>query len=267
MPAAGHGIVEFERVVGRTALVRSLASSPLRLLAPRRPGNCAWLTSATLGGGLLAGDSIHLDINAGADCSAVIGTQASTKIYCSPAKLASRQQLHARVGDASLLVLAPDPVTCFADSIYEQRQRFDLMPSSSLVVVDWITSGRWARGERWAMTRCWLRTDIFVAGRQILRDAIRLDGSHAARMGRFNCWASVIVWGDRLSGAIDQTLQAVAAQEVPARADLIFSAGPIPGGMLLRIAGRSTEQVLRFFRRRLNFVADLAGDDPWDRKG
>jgi len=267
MPAAGYGTVQFDRVGGRTALVRGRATSPLRLFCPQRNGQSAWLVSSTLGGGLLGGEAIHLDVSTGEDCSAVLGTQASTKIHCSLERQSARQHLQARVGADSLLIVAPDPVACFADAIYEQRQRFDLSPSASLVVVDWITSGRWACGERWAMTSCRLRTDIFVGQRQVFRDAIRLEGDLPARMGRFNCWGSLVLIGQRLASAVDGILERVAHEPLPVNADVIYSAGPIPGGMMLRIAAISSEHVLHFFRECLMPVARMIGDDPWSRKG
>ncbi|HUB26895.1 MAG TPA: urease accessory protein UreD [Tepidisphaeraceae bacterium] len=259
--------MRFARIGDRTSLNRIAAHSPLRLFSPRRAGDCAWVVSSTLGGGLLAGDQIRLDVEVAPNCSAVLGTQAVTKIYRSIDERASMQELHGHLDDDALLIVAPDPVACFAGAVYEQRQRFDLSPSSALVVVDWITSGRWARGERWEMSRCRLRTDVFVAGQQVLRDAVRLDGDIAARMGRFNCWASVVLIGRRLAGVIEKTLKSIAGDAVEAGADPIFSAGPIPGGALVRVAGGSAEMVLQFLRRRLPFLAALAGEDPWNRKG
>jgi len=267
MACAGDGIVSFRRAGGRTDLHRAAARSPLRLFSPRRPGNCAWVISSTLGGGLLAGDRIRLDVQVAANCSAVLGTQAATKIYRSLDRRAAVQELRGRLEDEALLIVAPDPVACFAGAVYEQRQRFDLAPTAGLVAIDWITAGRWARGERWEMSSCRLRTEVFVAGRQSLRDAMRLDGDIAGRMGRFNCWASVVLVGRRLGGVVDETLKSIAGDAVEAGADPIFSAGPISGGALLRIAGGSAESVLRFLRRRLPAVAALAGDDPWNRKG
>ena len=41
----------------------------------------------------------------------------------------------------------PDPVICFASSTYRQTQRFDLAESASLVLLDWMSSGRRESGE------------------------------------------------------------------------------------------------------------------------
>lgn len=47
------------------------------------------------------------------------------------------------------MVVIPDPVTCFSTARYYQKQIFRLVSNSNLVLVDWITSGRHANGEKW----------------------------------------------------------------------------------------------------------------------
>ena len=40
-----------------------------------------WLYTITFGGGLVEGDNITLDVDVGEDCTVVVTTQASTKVY------------------------------------------------------------------------------------------------------------------------------------------------------------------------------------------
>ena len=55
------------------------------------------------------------------------------------------------VGASAMMALMPQPLTCFKGAHFTQRQEFHLAAdgSSSLVVVDWCTSGRMGRGEKW----------------------------------------------------------------------------------------------------------------------
>jgi len=290
----GSGTLEFQRVAGRTVLTRSRASSPLTLQSPRRRGESAWAVCGSLGGGLVAGDRVDMDVTVGAGATALIGTQASTKVFRSPENIACCQRLNAQVEADGVLVVAPDPLTCFAGAIYEQRQRFELHETASLVVIDWLTSGRRARGERWAFNRCELATEVFVEGRQTFRDVIRLaaaDGPLDApsRMGRCDCWATVILAGPRVAEAGQTLLEFVSRQPLtllspspctqgPAlslsngegrgggSSAAYLSAGAIAGGVMLRAASESAESMLRFFRERLAFLGELCGDDPWSRK-
>ena len=50
----GHGTLELQKVAGRTVVTRSQASSPLKLLTPRRRHPAAWVYTSTFGGGMVA---------------------------------------------------------------------------------------------------------------------------------------------------------------------------------------------------------------------
>jgi urease accessory protein len=267
----GQGELELTRVNGRTAVTRAMASSPLRLLTPHGRGTSARVFSSTFGGGLVAGDGIALHVRAGAGTACVLGTQASTKVYRSPAGIASSQRLTLIAEEGATCVVAPDPVTCFAGAVYEQRQEFDLHPGASLLLIDWLTSGRLARGERWAFDRYRTRTDVTVGGRNVFRDALRLDaadGPVAAehRMGRCDCMALALLIGPRMERPAAELLDWAQAQPITLGEDLIFSASPLSGGAVVRVAGSTTETVGRWLRERLLFVAKLLGEDPWARK-
>jgi urease accessory protein len=246
-------------------LTRAVAASPLRLLHPKNSGSAAWVYAATYGGGLVGGDTIALDVSAGAGAAALLSTQASTKVYRSDAR--ARQQLRAHAAEGSLLVLLPDPVTPFAASHYTQEQHIDLAPGASLISVDWMTAGRVSSGERWQFTsyasRTWLRRD----GRVVLHDATLLtpeDGDVSERLGRFNCIAWAVAIGPAVSAAAMRLAGSLGDAPVPRRADLLLSASALEDdGVLLRIAGTSAQQVGAVLKQHLNFVPSLLGDDPW----
>ena len=165
----------------------------------------------------------------------------------------------------------PDPLTCFAGAVFEQRIAIDLDSTASLVLVDWLTSGRRARGERWAFRRYASRIDVRAAGKLVFRDAISLDASDGPidgdhRMGRCDCFGTVLLMGGRMEAACEKLLVMGNAQPVHRGERLIFSASPVPGGVVLRVAGPETEVVGKWIRDRLRFVAGLLGGDPWARK-
>ncbi|KAI4139186.1 MAG: hypothetical protein LQ341_004314 [Variospora aurantia] len=86
----------------------------------------------------------------------VIATQGSTKIYrpLSPSSTAlTRQDIHAHVAAHAALWFAPDPCQPFAQSRYAQRQIFslDVRGGANLGLIDWVSEGRGARGEKWEM--------------------------------------------------------------------------------------------------------------------
>ena len=208
---------------------------------------------------------VDVDVTGGPGASALLSTQASTKVYRSDA--VATQQLRARAGDDSILVLLPDPVTPFAGSSYQQQQHIDLSPRANLVAVDWMTAGRVSSGERWQFTsyasRTWLRRD----GRVILYDATLLtdaDGSLVQRLGRFTCVAWAVVIGPAVRAAARRLAGSLGDAPAATRADVLLSAAPLEDdGVLLRVAGGSTQQVGAVLKQHLNFVPSLLGDDPW----
>ncbi|KAJ2403023.1 hypothetical protein GGI23_000275 [Coemansia sp. RSA 2559] len=126
----------------------------------------------TYGGGIVHGDQLHIDVHAGRGCALLMLTQGSTKVfhrtrgrqpsYLKNAKLdaihdsnQTYQTMMVDVEPEALCCLLPDPVTCFEGAMYNQRQAIRLHDprTSSLVLLDWMTSGRMSRGERWAFDK------------------------------------------------------------------------------------------------------------------
>ncbi|MGN6644056.1 MAG: urease accessory protein UreD [Verrucomicrobiota bacterium] len=267
----GHAELEVALVFGESTATHAFATSPLKLLTPRARGRSVWAYTSSFGGGLVAGDQTNLKLHLGAGSRCFCGTQASTKIYRNPSALPCGHVTQATLEAGSVLVFAPDPVQAFAESSYSQRQEFHLADGAGLVLVDWFTSGRAARGERWAFKSFQSRNDVFVAGQRAFLDSLLLDSadgtlSASHRMGRFNCFAMLLLIGSPLRSTAEAILHAVAIQPVEERASLVSSASSIREGAVLRVAGEDVESVGRELHRHLAFARDILGDDPWARK-
>ncbi|HVI96228.1 MAG TPA: urease accessory protein UreD, partial [Anaeromyxobacter sp.] len=103
-PRPGGGKLAVALVDGASAVVGCAAASPLHLFTPRARGPAAWAIAATLGGGLVAGDALDLEIDVGGGATALVGTQAHAKVFRSPGPWAS-QTLSARVAPGATLAL------------------------------------------------------------------------------------------------------------------------------------------------------------------
>ena len=180
---AGRASLEVQIVSGESAVTSSYVTSPLKLLTPRSRGQSVWAYTSSFGGGLVAGDQTQLDLRIGSDARCFLGTQASTKIYRNPAALPSGHQTRATLQAGSLLVFAPDPVQAFAGSICAQRQEFHLATYASLVLLDWFTSGRAARGERWEFNRFQSRNEVWRTKATV---RVSEDDSHVNQPGEFS---------------------------------------------------------------------------------
>ena len=266
VPGRAHiGVI---RSGSRSVVSRAYATSPLRLLTPANHGHAAWIYTSSFGGGLVNGDRIALDIDVGRGAAAFISSQASTKIYRSPGGTSA--DMHARVAADGLLVVAPDPVVCFSGARYRQTQTFELADRAALVLVDWVSSGRHASGERWAFDEYHGQITVRLDGLLLVHDALALraaDGNLRARLGRFDVLAVVVLAGTTLAGAASSLVATASAAPLPRRADQLVAATALRDcGCVVRVAGTSVERVGRTIREFLGFLPALLGDDPWIRK-
>ena len=266
--APGSARIGVIRSLRRSVVSRAYATSPLRLLTPANHGHAAWIYTSSFGGGLVDGDRIAMDIDVGAGAAAFLSSQASTKVYRSPRGTSA--DLRARVAADGLLVVAPDPVVCFAGARYRQAQTFDLADRAALVLLDWISSGRHASGERWAFDEYHGRITVRLEGRLLVHDALALraaDGDLRARLGRFDVLAVAVLAGATMAGIASSLVAAGSTIPLQRSADQFVAVSPLgDGGCVVRLAGTSVERVGRRLRELLAFLPALLGDDPWTRK-
>ena len=195
--AAGHGrIVARLLPDGVPALEAITFQYPLKLITPPRPSDLrsALVFLLSYGGGLVGGDSVHLAVDVEPGARLCMVTQGYTKIFKAPTSgTVTRQTLRVRIASGAGLCLLPDPVQPFGGSNYEQDQVFRLEgPAASLVLLDWVTQGRVARGEDWDLVRWAGRNEVWQAdavaggratagdsppGRLLVRDRLILDSS------------------------------------------------------------------------------------------
>ncbi len=258
----------FERVGLRTRVTSAFAASPLRILTPRNQGHAAWAYTSSLGGGLVDGDRVRLEVRVGPGAAGVLSTQGHGRVYRSPHGCSS--ELVADVGQGGLLALLPDPTVCFAGARYHQRTEVRLERGAAVVLVDMLSAGRTARGERWAFRRYSGELMLRAGGGALVDEATLLDPAHgtiAERFGRFDALATVLIAGEPLREAIAALGSAISALPVAPRERLASSANAIGGeAMLVRMAAVSVEDLLPAIRAHLRFLPSLLGDDPWARR-
>ncbi len=267
---AGSGRLRFAKVDGASALVGCRAESPLKILVPHRRGRSAWAFLTTLGGGLVAGDHTELHVEVGAGATALLATQAETKVYRSPGGAEAKQVLRARVDRGGTLAVMPDPVSPFAGARYRQEQRCEIEDGASLLLVDALVAGRTARGERWAFESYRSRTEIATGGTLILGEALSLEprvgASLADQMGRYDAVAFAAVIGPAFTAGASALLDRWSRAPVEVGAPLLSTVSPLRGGALIRVAAISAEHLAHFLRGALSFVAGPLGDDPFQRR-
>lgn len=217
--AAGRGEVVLEVLPPNNPSVTKQAYKyPLKLLS-RTPAcqlNSKFPACATtpvhlyllsFGGGLLPGDALDVSITLKPRVRLVLTTpQGSTKIFRTDEEHShisgkSNQIVKVELGRQTGLCYLPEPSVPFQDSKYEQVQQFTFLKNDepansqcgpgevddpscqppSLCVLDWVTSGRVARGENWSFHHWTGRNEVWMKDcktgerKLLVRDTVLLD--------------------------------------------------------------------------------------------
>lgn len=223
-PAAsseGTGTIHLALLPPGTPRLRSLVYQyPLKLVSPTplwtetEPHTLVHTVYLlTYGGGLVAGDAIHLQVTIDKITRLILLTQGSTKIFKSPSReLSSKQRMSVDLAPGSALCYLPDPVQPFERSLFAQHQVYNIAQSAdgltngSLCVLDWVSNGRPANGEDWSFYRYGSKNEIYLhpsagsAPLLLLRDNMLLDdgkveGSVAACMDGLAVCGTLMLYG------------------------------------------------------------------------
>jgi len=231
----------------------------LRLLTPRA-GDAAWIVTSSYGGGLVDGDHVALEVDVDAGATCVVTSQAAQKVYRGTASQTTVVRVHA--GATALVV--PDPVVPFRGARFTQKTRIELGEGASLALVDCVTAGRVAYGERWAADR--IETTLEVArtsttvdpANLMLLDRVIID---ARRMRRFDALATALLLGPRFADLAAAELARVAAEPITKR----IAASPLADGAIVRVAG-AIDDVVSAVRDAVRPACARTGEDPWARR-
>ncbi|EPS69074.1 hypothetical protein M569_05694, partial [Genlisea aurea] len=278
------GKVEVERIGGRTKLVRCFSKYPFKFIVPNKVGpsetDAVWIYLLTYGGGIVSGDSIAYDVSVGDGCTAVLTTQSSTKVYKSVESRCSEQILEA----SSLLAVIPDPVTCFSTARYSQTQSFRVKAGSSLLLVDWISSGRHETGEKWCFDHYVSTNNMFFEdGQPIFLDKMLLEKhnqcSIASRLRGYQSIAMIVLLGPKLKHIktkIQEDVRKLMSQQLGLAASGRLPDGKPPSflascsvfgsesdGVVVRVASVTTEGIYSFLQHQLAPMEGLLGASPY----
>ncbi|KAG1784085.1 UreD urease accessory protein-domain-containing protein [Suillus placidus] len=296
-----------------TVVFSKLSSSyPLKLLSPRvAEHGVAIVYVMSYGGGLVGGDCMQLIVEVGKECKLLLLSQGSTKVFktragnrastrfrrSSPQPTPSSlqdvtiQSMEVTIAPDSALFLLPDPVTCFRSASYTQMQTFHLAGSASIVLLDWVTSGRRSMGEDWDFLRYYSVNEVFVEGRRVARDVLLLDNpsldtqiaSESSssnttsrsplrtlkdRLAPYSCYAMLLLYGPQTHGVVTdlQTKYrtiSIFKRTAPERFLWSLTSVDDGKGTVIRAAGVDTEDVKNWFREALRGLEVVVGIDEY----
>ena len=304
--AAGEGRVAVElSSSGQRAVLSDLAFSyPLKLMPPKISGGdselanrlvCLYMLTYGMldasvthqamlifatGGGLVSGDSIDLAIKLAESTNLVLLTQGNTKVFRdrpggtyrngSQSRSSTYQRMKVEIASNACLFLLPAPVACFERASYSQHQSFHLQDTtSSLLLLDWFTSGRLSRGESWLFDRYRSSNEIFTSSRRHVNDVLLLERAGlAGKMGDYACYCNLFICGPALSKLREHfslmTDNLTQYKRVQAEA-LIWSYSELEAGRtaIVRCAGQEPESVKDWLASQLVSIRALIGHDMY----
>ncbi|KAH9747236.1 Urease accessory protein D [Citrus sinensis] len=270
---AATGKLVVKKVGGKSTVTRCFSKYPLKFIIPNKVGSsetdAVWVYTLTYGGGIVSGDSISCEITVADACTAVLTTQASTKVYKSLGSKSSEQILEAKIGSDALLAVIPDPVTCFSTA-----------------------SGRHESGEKWDFELYRSTNHIFLEGDQpLFLDSVLLEQGSitniAERMQDYQVIAMVILLGPKLKQIqiqVQENVRRMMSEQLYlpstglrphgktqsdhflAKPSFVVSCsafGPKGIGIVVRIAAMTTESVYRFLQHQLTGMETLLGVSPY----
>jgi len=233
-PPAGWVRLTVRRVGGRTRLTQLTCRPPLQVMRAhyldRRLEEMAFVTVLSPSGGVLQGDCLSIEVDAGERTWLHLDTASATRIYRMP-RLGARQRVAITVGEGAFVEVVPEPYLPYAGARFEQEGRFEVAESGTLLLAEVVAPGRQARGEELAYERFSSLAEVWRPGGQLLfRDWCRLDPRDrlraCGRLGGFGAVGSLYVVSqdcasDLLAGALSglsPDLAWAGASELPNRA-------------------------------------------------
>ncbi|KAJ3255387.1 hypothetical protein HK103_006306 [Boothiomyces macroporosus] len=269
----GNGNIVCQVVNNKVELTQLSFAYPVRLMQPKSfLDNHQAVYILGYGGGLLAGDHVSLSVHVKESASLSIHSQASTKVYKRIMDdQYSSQDMIVELEANAFLCLLPEPVTCFSKAAYKQHQIFNLHKDSSLLLLDWFTPGRVSRGEVYDFDYYYSENIINIDGKRFAREAYMLKDEEGfslkERMGKYECFANVYMYGSRLDDLISETQMECTSNVIHRKGTaepIMWSVSPLcfdaKHGLVLRACAIDTIAMREFLLARFKSIDNEIGN-------
>jgi urease accessory protein len=222
--AVGVARLKAERIAGQTVAMEIDEQGPLRLRFPRIAAKGVLEgVMVNTGGGIVGGDKLEFEIEAGEGASLSLTSQASEKIYRSDgadAKISVQLTAQPR----SNLAWLPQEAILFDRARVARRIEADVAKDASLTICESVIFGRAAMGETVNAGSIRDRWHVRRDGKLIFADALTLDGpvgkilKKSAVAGGANAVATLLQVAPGCAERLDAVRASLAQEEVEAGA-------------------------------------------------
>ena len=237
----------FERVASRTVLSARRHVGPLRVQKPLYPegADVCQVIVVHPPGGIVAGDSLRIDVDAGERANAQFTTPGAAKWYRSAGKVA-RSDTVLRARDGALLEWFPQETMLFDGARSAIRLRVELAGDARFIGWDVTNLGRTASGERFESgcmhqtlellrsdAMCWCERVVLEGGSRALQSGAILNGAPV--------FGTLIAAG----GGVDDGVLGACRSESPVSGDGAVTR--LPGVLVARYRGDSAHAARTYF--------------------
>jgi urease accessory protein len=241
--------LSFVRREDRTVLAAKSHRGPLQIqkaLYPDGPGICH-VTVLHPPGGVAGGDALTVAARLDSGSRVCLTTCGATKWYRCP-EAGAQQRLHFSVAAGAALEWLPRESILFDGSKVEMQLDVELASGARFLGWEILCFGRRASGEGWHRGALRLLTRIRQADRPLWseRANIRADSgfdSSPVGLGGYSVSGTFVAAG----AGIGAELKAACRATVPGGADSPFGVTGMPGILLARYLGHSSQDAFRWF--------------------
>ncbi|BFU89867.1 MAG: urease accessory protein UreD [Nitrospira sp.] len=221
----------------RTIIAHSYFTTPWKLLPPiyLDDTGAAYTLLVNPSGGLVGGDHLSIDMSLDRDAHVMISSPSANRVYRTEGKV-SEQHVNITVGPGAILEWLPEHTIPFAGSRFRQILHATLAPGATLLLWDAVSSGRIARGERWAFTDLENEIRITTASGSSLLERYVLDpATDLGCVGLAEEWnyvASFYVVNDAVASEVWSGLESKIAAILDTKPGEVLggvSTPPVPG--------------------------------------
>ena len=172
--------LNFEKRDHRTVLSEAFSKMPMQAFPPFYPDQtgCAYAYLVNPTGGLVGGDKIEIEIAIQEHAHAFVTTPSATKIYRSLGPFAS-QEIRVVLKKQAIFEYIPQYIIPFAQSRYFQKIKIKMGENARALFLDFLTTGRLARGEHLQFVEYRSHTEVEYCGELILTDRFSLKPLNA----------------------------------------------------------------------------------------
>ncbi|MFM9106860.1 MAG: urease accessory protein UreD [Chloroflexota bacterium] len=186
------------RLGARTVLAEASRTAPFHP-GPAHyhdPGGAAEVIVQEVGPGVFPGDRLRAEVIVEAGAALAVRGQGATRLYPAPPGAVAVISTSLRVAAGASLWWLPGDLLPYADASLEALTEVDLAPDARFLLLEIVTAGRAARGERDAYRRLDLRLRIDRGGEPLLRERALLDpAARPPARGGYDCSALLVLAG------------------------------------------------------------------------